>query len=269
MFVVPVPAERIQVLEAKVQALEISKRPAGVTTEANWVKSLRENGAYTSPPSLEAFLEQYKVSWWLKATVDAFPAVGSMESTICQPFITDRINEILNCKGKVHPKSNKQGAPSTSFVKTTVNVTFRSVPVDGHGQVSYSGRRPDIVCYHGNKRGACAITLLGDVKGCQNVDRYFPDDEIGHILDMATDLMEKEQFTRAFLYCFLTDGRKFQFFKCIRAGHHDYTFEQSPIYHGVDGWQASIFKFNSANILINILNVNRSFMDCSCTQLKI
>lgn len=251
MFVVPVPAERIQVLEAKVQALEISKRPAGVTTEANWVKSLRENGAYTSPPSLEAFLEQYKVSWWLKATVDAFPAVGSMESTICQPFITDRINEILNCKGKVHPKSNKQGAPSTSFVKTTVNVTFRSVPVDGHGHVSYSGRRPDIVCYHGNKRGACAITLLGDVKGCQNVDRYFPDDEIGHILDMATDLMEKEQFTRAFLYCFLTDGRKFQFFKCIRAGNHDYTFEQSPIYHGVDGWQASIFKFNSANILIN------------------
>eukprot|EP01036_Dinobryon_divergens_P033077 gene33077-42790_t len=50
-----------------------------------------------------------------------------------------------------------------------------------------------------------AITLLGDVKGCcapRNTD--FTKAEVGHIFDMATDLMTKEQFARTVLFCFLT-----------------------------------------------------------------
>jgi hypothetical protein len=66
-------------------------------------------------------------------------------------------------------------------------VEFRSVPVDGHKVVSFSGRKPYIPCFNGMLRGGgCSITLLGDVQG---------DVEVGHISDMGTDLLTKEQFT--------------------------------------------------------------------------
>jgi hypothetical protein len=88
------------------------------------------------------------------------------------------------------------------------------------------------------RRGGCAITALGDVKGCGARDRDFPEDQVGHILDMGVDLMKKEQFTRTCLYCFLTDGYKFQFFKCSRSQQGgEITYEQSAVYGGVYGWQ--------------------------------
>ena len=82
-----------------------------------------------------------------------------------------------------------------------------------HKVVSFSGRKPDIPCFNGMLRGGgCSITLLGDVKDCGPRNNDFSDVEVGHILDLRTDLLTKEQFTRTFLFCFLTDGYRFQFF---------------------------------------------------------
>jgi len=79
--------------------------------------------------------------------------------------------------------------------------------------------------------------MLGDVKGCgPRNNKDFPEAEVGHILDMGTDLMTKEQFTRTTLYCFLTDGFKFQFFRCSRNQQgHDISYEQSAVYGGEAG----------------------------------
>jgi hypothetical protein len=109
---------------------------------------------------------------------------------------------------------------------------------------------PDIVCYNGVQRGGCSITILGDVKGCAPRNKGFPEAEVGHILDMATDLMTKQQFTRAFLYCFLTDGYRFQHFRCSRIQQQGdrVRYEQSAVYGGEHGWQ--VLSYDSKILLL-------------------
>lgn len=201
--------------------------------------SLRAEGSLAvNSVTFDSFLEGCAVNWWPTADVAAFPPVGASESTTCQPFVTARINEIVACAGQVHRKKHFRIPGTSPYVQATEHVDFRSILVDGHAVVSYSGRMPDIVCYNGVRRGGCSITLLGDVKGCGARNRDFPEAEVGHILDMATDLMTKEQFTRTVLFCFLTDGYRFQYFRCTRSQHGDeIRYEQSAVYGGELGWQ--------------------------------
>lgn len=231
--------DRIDQLSLEIRSLQLSREHKGISTASEWVTSLRTEGSLaTSSVSLNSFLEGCAVNWWPTADVAAFPTYGTLESAICQPFVTARINEIVACAGQVHPKKQFLIPGTSPYAEATEHVDFRSIPVDGHSVVSYSGRKPDIVCYNGVRRGACAITLLGDVKGCGAMNRDFPEAEVGHILDMATDLLSKEQFARPFLFCFLTDGCKFQYFRCTRSQHGDrIRYEQSALFSGEYGWQ--------------------------------
>jgi hypothetical protein len=53
----------------------------GITTAAEWVNSLQEEGTLQmNTTNLNDFLEARAVSWWPSAKVAAFPRVGSMES---------------------------------------------------------------------------------------------------------------------------------------------------------------------------------------------
>jgi hypothetical protein len=224
------------------RALKISREHKGISTASEWVTSLQTEGSLVvNSVSLNTFLEERAVNWWPTAVVPAFPPVGAMETATCQPFVTARINEIANCGGQVHRKKQflVRLLPGIStYVQSTHSVNFHSTPVDGHAVISYSGRRPDIPCYSGVGRGSCSITLLGDVKGCGPRNKDFPEVEVGHILDMGTDLMTKEQFTRTILYCFLTDGYRFQFFRCSRSQQGEgIRYEQSVVYGGEHGWQ--------------------------------
>ena len=108
-----------------------------------------------------------------------------------------------------------------------------------HKVVSFSGRKPDIPCFNGMLRGGgCSITLLGDVKDCGPRNNDFSDVEVGHILDMGTDLLTKEQFTRTFLFCFSRTDTDSIFFRCFRSQQGGgITYEQSAVYGGEYGWQ--------------------------------
>jgi hypothetical protein len=164
----------------------------------------------------------------------SFPDVGSAEKSVCQAFVSARIKEINDCGGYVHPKK----IASSTYKKSTKFVEFLSRPVDGHASVSFSTRRPDIPCYHAGRSGGCSITVLGDVKGCGPRHKDFPEEEIGEILDMGKDLLNKEQFTRTTLICFLTDGYRFQFFRCTRRERgSNFFFEQSDVYGEENGWK--------------------------------
>jgi trehalose-6-phosphate synthase len=80
--------------------------------------------------------------------------------------------------------------------------------------------------------------VLGDVKGCGPRHKDFPEEEIGEILDMGKGILNKEQFTRTTLICFLTDGYRFQFFRCTRSERgSNISFEQSAVYGGESGWK--------------------------------
>eukprot|EP01035_Chromulina_nebulosa_P027675 gene27675-36429_t len=216
-------ANIIALLLRQMKALKISHEKKGISTAAEWVTSLRAEGSLAvNSVGLNTFLEGLAVTSWPTAGVAAFPPDDATETATCLPFVTARINE------------------------ATKRVDFRSVPVNGHDVISFSGRSPDIPCYNGERRGGCSITLLGDVKGCGSRTNDFPEAEVGHILDMGTDLMNKEQFTRKFLFCFLTDGYRFQFFRCVRSQHGDvFSYEQSAVYGGEHGWQIFFGLLNS------------------------
>lgn len=224
-------------IQRQLRALQISRDHKGISTAAVWANSLRTEGSLTiNSFNLDTFLQRCAVNWWPTANVEDFPPVGAMESTTCQPFVTARINEIASCDGQVYVRNS---IDSKSYsVQLNEYVEFRSVPVDGHSVVTFSDRQPDIPCYNGMQRGGCSITLLGDVKGCGPRNQDFSEVEVGHILDMGTDLMTKEQFTRMFLFCFLTDGYRFQFFRCSRSQQGGgIMYEQSAVYGGEHGWQ--------------------------------
>lgn len=228
----------LEQLVRDVRELKVNHSHKGISTAAKWVASLRDAGTLTRQAvNLDAFLRDQAVKWWPTANVAAFPSAGAMESATCQPYVSARINDIVSCRGRVHKRRSLLGL-SRYLTHATEEVRFRSIPVDGHSIVSFSGRSPDVPCYNGDLRGACSITLLGDVKGCGPRNKDFPDAEVGHILDMATDLLTKEQFTRTLLYCFLTDGYRFQFFCCRRIQRREtFTYEQSPVYGGEVAWQ--------------------------------
>jgi hypothetical protein len=224
-------------MQLQLLALKVSREHKGITTASQWVASLRTEGLLAAnSQSLDTFLESVRVHWWPASNVSPFPEVGAMESSSCQPYVTARINEIH--RGQVHRKKALRFPGTPAYLDRSDPAELRSIPVDGHSIVSYGGRSPDVPCYYGTRRGACSITLLGDVKGCGARSKDFPEAEVGHILDMGTDLMTKQQFTRATLFCFLTDGYRFQFFRCVRTQQGDQImYEQSAVYGGEHGWQ--------------------------------
>lgn len=216
----------------------VSERHAGPSSVAEWVALLRERREIAPNKNLDSFLNGHAVTWWPIPEVAPFPRYGDMETAVCQPYVTARISEIINCRGRVHRKRTVRVPFASAYVRKAQPevVNFVSQPVDAHSQVSFSTRRPDVACYYRDRRGASAITILGDVKGWSPPEKDFPDDDIGHIIDMGKDLMTKQQFTRVFLYCFLTDGNKFQFFRCKRQRTGDIWYEQSAVYVGEKGW---------------------------------
>ena len=117
------------------------------------------------------------------------------------------------------------------------NVQLSIYPdVISHKRVSFGSRKPDNVfrCRR-DVAGPQSIVLIGENKGRYKHD-YFPDEEIGHILDMAMSLMANYQKNRAFVYCFLTNGYNFQFFK-VNKDRGSFYIEHSQVYNGLRGWQ--------------------------------
>lgn len=115
---------------------------------------------------------------------------------------------------------------------------------------SFGRRKPDIVLYSSILGGPLDITFLGEVKG-RSGDLSFPDQEVGHIIDITRDLLENYQVHRSFCYAFLTDCQRFQFFKLTKS-QSTLTYEYSRIFHGLEGWNVSLSYLSVLYLLIPI-----------------
>ena len=104
-------------------------------------------------------------------------------------------------------------------------------------KTSFGSRKPDVVNYEKNKTGSLSITSFGDLKGRGNGD--FTDEEKGHVLDMARSYMTRIGFNRPFIYVFLSDGLRWQFFRVIRKGRgSDLKYEEGHVINDcVQGWE--------------------------------
>ena len=131
-----------------------------MSTYAEWTDSLRKKGLIvhaTNP--FKQFLEDHAVNWWPTPAVVQFPAVGSMERDVCQPFVKARLEELTACNGNVHKKKALRLPFAPAYLDKTVKVNVVTQVVDRCSFYSFSFRKPDVVGYAGESRGANAIVF--------------------------------------------------------------------------------------------------------------
>lgn len=220
-------------VESKVLAMKLGEKAKGVTTVAQFTEELRKKNELFPSPQLTADLEGLEIVARLAAEVPQFPSDGDGEKDTCQPFVTSQI-ELLQ-RGVLHHRHKTQ---ENSFNEAKA-ADFKQRIEDSHEIFSFSNRKPDIVCYPKGFDGAAAISMLGEVKGCGYLHNDFPDAAIGQILDFSKSLLENHQMHRGMLFSFLTDGNRFQFFRCTRVAGA-YQFEMSSVLLGMRGWQVNV-----------------------------
>ena len=210
----------------------------GVTTEAEWVAALRNDGKLKYLQSFDNFLAE-KGAGWINTTDFNFPGIGTGEipredpNSGVQGYVTEKLYQILNA---THFHARKKKDPN-KFVKEGTKLTLRIQPdPEAFSRPSFGHRKPDVVAYGSSNRGAFAIALIGDCKGVVSLVKDFQEPEIGHILDMSKELLTKFQVFRHVMFSFLTDGHRFQFFK-VKRESDGFHFSQSTVYTNTLGWQ--------------------------------
>jgi len=206
---------------------QLQKRTSFVSntlSRAEKVKSLKAEGLLKPAKMLDDFLGNIKVDWWPKAASTTFPAVGG--ESVSQSFVSNLL-ELFKTGNVVVKQHNKKDH----------TITVESIP-NPEAFKSYTSyrRAPDVRFYHGlNKFGDLATTLVGEVKGCSDGE-YFPNDEVGQLVDSLIRMLKYQPF-RMFGFGFLTDGNRFQFFRCTTCNEDDFEFEYSSMYRGKYAWQ--------------------------------
>lgn len=180
----------------------------------------KRNGFLQYSQELENLLQGLKARWWPQADL-RFPNQNAKEIKHCQPFVTSVWK--LFASGQVAIKDD------------TKNVQIRSCPfAEAYRTPTVGKKRPDCVFYDGlNKTGVSAITMVGEVTGGGHDD--FADEDIGQLIDVTVCVMKSQPFRR-FMLSFLTDGRRIQFFRCVR-NHAQYKFEYSSAFEKKPAWQ--------------------------------
>lgn len=218
--------------------LRIGMDKHGVTTEAEWVTALRNGGKLNCSESFDNFLEGKK-NGWISTDAFTFPETGTLEIVRDDPNsgVQAYVTSVLR---KISESTYVYAASKTDpnkFVKKATRLALTSLlDPEAYRRQSFGHRKPDVVAYECLKSGAFAITLIGDCKGASSLDKDFHEAEIGHILDMSKELLTKFQVFRYMMISFLTDGRRFQFFKMKRE-EGEFHFSQSKVYTNTSGWQ--------------------------------
>lgn len=111
---------------------------------------------------------------------------------------------------------------------------------------TFGTRKPDAAFHLKGQCGSLALVVIGEHKG-RSSNGDFSNEEVGHILDMARDLMENHQVRRRHLYSYLSDGYRFQFFRTERTENGFVFFRKSSLFVGQAGVTVSLASALSAN----------------------
>jgi hypothetical protein len=125
-------------------------------------------------------------------------------------------------------------------------------------KISLGTRKPDEPFYcRGKPKAEPYITFLGDVKYAdKGSGSHFEPKAKGYIFDFLLELMRHQPY-RPFAYGFLTDSRRFQFFK-IEKSLETFKFKESSVMIGRNkfiGWQVNniFLRMNEVICVIQLL----------------
>ena len=237
-------APNVTALESRIDRLELAQSAQvhkGVTTSAGWVRDCRNcNVLRSCDPNFAALLTNVCCTGWVAAgntNIFKFPDSKCLESGVggTQEYVTAMFETFQNGKLSLHNPAKTEDCYLKNE-KTTLQ--FSCYPdIGAHERPSFGTRKPDNVHRCGqNETGAHSIVMLGDNK--RRADGSFTDEEVGHVLDLGSQLLWDHQKRRRKLYCYLTDGYRFQFFQISRnTSSLVMEMMESNVYTGVLGWQ--------------------------------
>ena len=234
-----------------IEELKRSKTPQGTRTKAEFYSSIQ---FVTDTKQWTDLFKSVDYDIWFCGSRDGFnfPDVNVKEMDVwtagpehnltpgTQTFVNKCLQQIMDLNGhnyfKVHTNNKRRNKQAN--LHYDVNLEAFKSPTIGT-------RKSDVVFYDTGKTGELSIVFLGDVKQRQHGDNDFRDDEKGHILDLMTHLLTEIQIHRKYLFGFLTDGLRFQFFKAFRAETSaPINYSMSQVYDGgFDGWQVTFESF--------------------------
>ncbi len=211
-----------------------------VTTEAEHVQQLRKKGKLAHSPDFDVELQGMAAP--LTIATGGTPV---MAPPSCPEKSTD------NVFGTQHYMTSMtkllQSSPPLYIFKTNADpnniaveiVHLQSILFDTHDSNALPGRSPDGVGRVVRLSGPFAITFICDVKPSLSMDTSpFTDAQVGHILEMTEYLLSSVQPWRFKCYSFLTDTRRFQFFKTVKqSGSNNFSHQLSCIIPAEKGWQ--------------------------------
>jgi hypothetical protein len=248
-----------------------SAEKPGPTTARQIIEEMKVGNKIYYANIFQQYLEELRrhgEDWWPVDHPIDFPVLGTPETTrdktipSCQGFVTEMI-EALGENKRYRNRSQydeiDQNLPQHQERQTPNTI------VDAHKAPSFSRRKPDIVVYKETQRGTCAITMLGEVKG-YSIENEFNAEEVGQIYDMTTTLLNHHQFFRNAIIYFLTDGNRFQYFRCSKQTDKSFSVEYSNVFLKETGWQVCsllifIFRLTITSIIIDFVSSPRY---CAC-----
>jgi hypothetical protein len=221
-----------------------------VTTEAEFIQALHFEKKIAHCPDFDGWIgillgETFKNGCWIFKEMNSShvpqTACGEKDFMIgkarfmgTQSYFTKLVNALLKpCL--IYPL----GAKGAFIDKGRKQLRLASTPEDSHNKSSFSTRKPDFTAYKIGSAGEYAISFFGDVKpfaGDERID--FTDAEVGHVIDMGFEFMRHVQPLRPFLIVFLTDMRRWQFFKIVRLENKSFEVQVSSIRVDAKGFSA-------------------------------
>ena len=141
---------------------------------------------------------------------------------------------------KRRDKSIKETRELFGDVISTWAVPNRTQDVSSTAVQTLGTHKPDHLMRLAGRSGEQSIITADEIKAMldsQNPHGEFSDEQVGQELDFLQMTLILQAW-RTFVYGFLTDTRRFEFFRAVRDPIKGITFERSGVYTDQDGWVA-------------------------------
>jgi len=195
-------------------------RVMGPTTRSEWVKDLQDKNILRENKNMtKGFVPEYCRQDFINENHPVFKIVQMKEEPA---------------------KGNGTRSTFETIISTwpshllTHDASSQKIPTIGT-------HKPDVLHRAKGKTGEQSIVVVGEIKpmptSALRVDQFgeFSDAEVGQILDFLLSCLRVQPW-RTFVYGYLTDCRRFQFFKATKMLTGLFRFENSEIYCDVLGY---------------------------------
>jgi hypothetical protein len=239
--------EHFAVLYKKQKLLEETGKPKGPVTRSEWFKELKLNHKIT-------------------VNRDLINKFTMPDSTKHLPLPRASLYRITN-RGKEPSDKNIEGTRELfGDIVSKWKVPNRTQDIGSTAVQTLGTHKPDHLMRMAGRRGEQSIITADQVTPMaseQTPHCDFSDEQVGQELDFLQMALQLQPW-RTFVYGFLTDTRRFEFFRAVRDIQRGILFENSGVYSDKDGWIALQRLLSQSDEILGFQDVSLPGWDLDC-----